>query len=142
MDCMRTTTMTQPSVKDRKATSPAVDPEIAPTPCPNCFKGGVKLFYSVDNIPVHSTLQMATPEAAVNYPRGQLRLGFCPSCGFVHNTVFDTGVHEYSSNCEESQGFSPTFNAFAKKLAQRWIDRYNLREKEILEIGCGKGEFL
>ena len=102
----------------------------------------MQLFYDVDNIPVHSTLQMATPEAAVNYPRGQLKLGFCPSCGFVHNSVFDSSVHEYSSNCEESQGFSPTFNSFAKKLAQRWIDRYDLRNKEILEIGCGKGEFL
>jgi SAM-dependent methyltransferase len=133
-------TTASPTVRRSTAAGPLTG--IAPTPCPNCFKHGVELFYGVDNIPVHSTLNMPTPEAAVSYPRGNLKLGFCPSCGFVSNTVFDGSVHEYSDKCEESQGFSPTFNSFAKKLAQRWIDRYNLRNKHILEIGCGKGEFL
>jgi SAM-dependent methyltransferase len=100
------------------------------------------LFYAAENIPVHSTVQTASPEEAVNFPRGRLRLGFCSGCGFVCNTAYDASLQEYCSNCEESQGFSPTFNAFAKKLAQTWIDRYQIREKTILEIGCGKGEFL
>ena len=60
----------------------------------------------------------------------------------MSNTAYDASLQEYCSNCEESQGFSPTFNAFAKKLAQTWIDRYQIRNKTILEIGCGKGEFL
>jgi SAM-dependent methyltransferase len=34
------------------------------------------------------------------------------------------------------------FNAFARDLAARLIDRYALRGKDVLEIGCGKGEFL
>jgi SAM-dependent methyltransferase len=110
--------------------------------CPNCFSKGLTLFYSADNIPVHSTVQTASPEEAVNFPRGRLRLGFCSHCGFVSNTAYDATLQEYCSNCEESQGFSPTFNAFAKKLAQTWIDRYQIRNKTILEIGCGKGEFL
>jgi SAM-dependent methyltransferase len=100
------------------------------------------LFYAADNIPVHSTVQTASPEEAVNFPRGRLQLGFCSRCGFVSNTAYDATLQEYCSNCEESQGFSPTFNAFAKKLAQTWIDRYQIRDKTILEIGCGKGEFL
>ena len=107
--------------------------------CPNCFSTGLTLFYAAENIPVHSTVQTASPEEAVNFPRGRLRLGFCSSCGFVSNTAYDASLQEYCSNCEESQGFSPTFNAFAKKLAQTWIDRYQIRNKTILEIGCGKG---
>jgi SAM-dependent methyltransferase len=110
--------------------------------CPNCFSKGLTLFYAADNIPVHSTVQTASPEEAVNFPRGRLELGFCSNCGFVCNTAYDASLQEYCSNCEESQGFSPTFNAFAKKLAQTWIDRYQIRNKTILEIGCGKGEFL
>ena len=43
---------------------------------------------------------------------------------------------------EETQGFSPRFRSFAHELAQRWIDRYDVRGKQIVEIGCGKGEFL
>ena len=110
--------------------------------CPNCHSQGMSTFYSVKNIPVHSTVNTASPEEALTFPKGQLKLGFCPACGFVSNTLYDSSVQEYCSNCEESQGFSPTFNAFAKKLAQTWIDRYDIHNKTVLEIGCGKGEFL
>jgi SAM-dependent methyltransferase len=99
-------------------------------------------FYAVDDVPVHSCLLMPTREAALSYPRGDLRLAFCPACGFVANTVFDVAHNEYSPGYEETQGFSPTFNAFARDLARQLVDRYELHGKTILEIGCGKGEFL
>ena len=102
----------------------------------------MQVFYEVLHIPVHSVLLMPTRERALNYPRRDLKLGFCPKCGFIANTVFDPTVHEYSSSCEESQGFSPTFNAFSRSLAKRWVEDYDLKGKSILEIGCGKGEFL
>jgi SAM-dependent methyltransferase len=110
--------------------------------CPSCGQGRMEPFYEVPNIPVHSVLLMPTREAALSYPRRDLRLGFCPGCGFVSNTIFDPAVHEYSTSCEETQGFSPTFNAFAKNLARRWVEQYDLQGKTVLEIGCGKGEFL
>jgi SAM-dependent methyltransferase len=110
--------------------------------CPNCESGQMQTFYEVRNIPVHSVLLMSTPERALNYPQRDLRLGFCPCCGFIANTIFDPSVHEYSTSCEETQGFSPTFDAFARALAQRWVKQYRLEGKSILEIGCGKGEFL
>lgn len=110
--------------------------------CPNCEKGGMEEFYEVRNIPVHSVLLMPTREKALNYPRRDLRLGFCPECGFVSNVLFDPSVHEYSTSCEESQGYSPTFNAFARGLAKRWVEQYKLKGKSVIEIGCGKGEFL
>jgi SAM-dependent methyltransferase len=55
---------------------------------------------------------------------------------------FDERLTEYSGRYEETQGFSPTFGAFHEQLATRLIERYGLRDKAILEIGCGKGEFL
>lgn len=110
--------------------------------CPNCHGQGMDLCYEVRGIPVHSCLLMRTRAEALDYPTGDLRLGFCPSCGFLANTLFDPAVHEYSARYEETQGFSECFNAFARSLAQRLIDRYHLHGKRILEIGCGKGEFL
>lgn len=110
--------------------------------CPNCESRGLTIFYEVRGIPCHSTLLMDSPKAALEYPRGDLRLGFCPACGFICNTRFDASVHEYSQKCEESQGFSPTFNRFARELASRYATRYSLRDKLALEIGCGKGEWL
>lgn len=110
--------------------------------CPNCETGDMTVFYEVNDIPVHSVLLMPTRERALEYPRRDLKLGFCPECGFISNTVFDPKVHEYSTSCEESQGFSPTFNAFARALARRWVRDYQLAGRTVLEIGCGKGEFL
>src|ERR1700751_3805851 len=110
--------------------------------CPNCEQGRMREFYGVRNIPVHSVLLMPTYERAMSYPRRDLQLGWCPLCGFVANTLFDPSVHEYSPSYEETQGFSPTFNAFARALAQRWVEQYHLQGKSVLEIGCGKGGFL
>ena len=49
---------------------------------------------------------------------------------------------DYSSRYEATQSFSPTFNAFSRRLANDLIARYDLRDKDVIEIGCGQGEFL
>jgi SAM-dependent methyltransferase len=110
--------------------------------CPNCLKGDLTVFYEVPRVPVHSVLQMPTREVAVNFPKGDIALGRCSDCGFIANTVFDPTVHNYSADYEETQGFSGTFQAFHRRLASELIDKYNLHGKKIIEIGCGKGEFL
>jgi hypothetical protein len=85
---------------------------------------------------------MPVREEALNYTRGDIALGFCQTCGFITNLAFDPGLHEYSPLYEETQGYSSTFNAFHHRLATRLIQRYSLHNKDIVEIGCGKGEFL
>ncbi|MCP4613523.1 MAG: methyltransferase domain-containing protein [Planctomycetes bacterium] len=110
--------------------------------CPNCNSKELSVFYSVTDIPVHSCLLMSSKEEAQRYPTSNLQLGFCPSCGFIGNVRFDPGLHNYNTSYEETQGFSACFNAFAKSLAQKIIDKYDIHNKTILEIGCGKGEFL
>jgi SAM-dependent methyltransferase len=102
----------------------------------------MSMFYAIDDIPVHSCLLMPSRPEAVGYATGDLKLGYCPTCGFIANTRFDPYRHEYSTRYEETQGFSPCFNSFARSLAQRLIDQYDIRNKDVLEIGCGKGEFL
>ena len=110
--------------------------------CPNCLKGDMTVFYQVPRVPVHSVLQMPTREIAVNFPKGDIALGHCSHCGFIANTVFDPTVHNYSGHYEETQGFSGTFQAFHRRLAEEMIEKYQLHGKKIIEIGCGKGEFL
>jgi hypothetical protein len=85
---------------------------------------------------------MPSRDIAVNYPKGDIKLGFCDVCGFVSNTAFNATVHEYSTQYEETQGFSDTFRAFHRRLAAGLIEKFGLRDKAVVEIGCGKGEFL
>ena len=117
-------------------------PNISTYCCPNCFSKYIIIFHELRNFPVHSVLNMYTREEALLYPRGDIILGFCSNCGFVFNVAFDPAMLKYSSDCEESQGFSPTFNAFAQRLAENLIEQFDIRNKDIIEIGCGKGEFL
>ncbi|MEL7029078.1 MAG: methyltransferase domain-containing protein, partial [Pseudomonadota bacterium] len=110
--------------------------------CPACGHGPMRVFYNVAGAPTNSCILLPTEQEALGYPRGDVKLGFCPSCGFIYNTAFDLRNTEYSGRYEETQAYSGVFNAFHDALARRLIDRYNLRGKTVLEIGCGKGEFL
>jgi SAM-dependent methyltransferase len=80
--------------------------------------------------------------AARRFPTGQIALAFCRCCGFIGNIRFNPELTRYTNAYEEQQSFSPRFNAFAQELAQSLIDRHDLRKKTVLEIGCGKGDFL
>ncbi|MEM7262830.1 MAG: class I SAM-dependent methyltransferase, partial [Planctomycetota bacterium] len=76
------------------------------------------------------------------FPRGDLKLGHCTDCGFIQNTAFVAEVQNYNTDYEETQGFSPRFQAFLTEIVEDQIERYDLRDKSVLEIGCGKGEFI
>src|SRR3954468_60144 len=112
------------------------------TTCPACGAHGLSVFYEVEQVPVHSCRLVDTREEADAFPTGSLRLAVCAVCGFVTNLAFDPSLQDYGLAYEETQGFSPRFNEFARELAERWVERYELRGKEVLEIGSGKGEFL
>jgi len=109
--------------------------------CPSCGSR-MRPFFEIPGVPVNSCILMKTPEEARSYPRGDIVLGFCDDCGFIRNLAFDPALAEYSGRYEETQGFSPTFRKFHEELAADLVERYGLRNKDVLEIGCGKGEFL
>lgn len=110
--------------------------------CPACFSDNMYIFHKQDNVPVHSVLNIPTREKALNFPTGNIALGFCHNCGFISNVLFDASLLNYSPDCEESQGCSEIFNAFARRMAVELVEKYHLYSKDILEIGCGKGEFI
>ncbi|EAW33643.1 class I SAM-dependent methyltransferase [Lyngbya sp. PCC 8106] len=110
--------------------------------CPNCGHHGLSPFYEVSNVPVHSCLMLSTEEDALDFPSGDVVLGFCEHCGFITNIKFDSKWSAYAPNYEDQQSFSPTFNKFALDLANRLIEKYDLHNKDIVEIGCSKGDFL
>ncbi len=111
-------------------------------PCPACGEMELRIFFGEDSVPQNSCILMDDPEVSANFPRGKLDIAFCNACGFVTNTSFTPGAAEYSQRYEETQGFSGHFMAFAKELAERWVKDYDLENQTVLEIGCGKGEFL
>ena len=103
--------------------------------CPSCSSDGLQIFYQIDNIPVHSVLNIRSQREALSFPRADLHLGFCQFCGFISNTVFDGQLLRYSSDCEESQGYSPTFSRFMQNMVDHLIEK--LEALSILDEGDG-----
>jgi SAM-dependent methyltransferase len=110
--------------------------------CPACGAGDVQAIYRLEGIPVHSALLVPTAEAARGFPTGEMALCWCPNCGLAFNAAFEEARLDYGTGYEDAQGHSPTFSAFARKLARDWIARYGLSGGHVVEVGCGSGDFL
>ncbi len=110
--------------------------------CPACSGELLDVFHRQEEAPANSCLLLEDRAEATSFPTGSIELAMCRACGFITNIRFDPRLAEYSQRYEETQAFSPRFVQFARSLAQRWVDRHDLGDKTVLEIGCGKGEFL
>jgi SAM-dependent methyltransferase len=60
----------------------------------------------------------------------------------IFNLSFDPRRLTYDTTYDNSLHFSPAFQRFALDLASRLVQTYGIRSKNVIEIGCGKGEFL
>lgn len=127
----------------REPTAPPHQHRPAVSGCPCCLTDTPpEVFYRVSQIPIQSCVLLNTVDEARSYPVRDLELAHCRQCGFIFNHIFDSGIVEYAAVTEESQHYSGTFSRFAKSLAREIASTYPLDQKHVLEIGCGKGDFL
>jgi SAM-dependent methyltransferase len=110
--------------------------------CPSCGGRADRPFYTVDDVPVHQVKLVRTRQAALGCTKGDIRMCFCPACGFVWNAAFDPARMRYEEDYESTQAVTPTFNAFHERLARELVDRFDLHGKRVVELGCGQGEFV
>ncbi|MBN2266751.1 MAG: methyltransferase domain-containing protein [Candidatus Babeliaceae bacterium] len=75
-------------------------------------------------------------------PRKDIELAFCSNCGFIFNSLFDVSVDYFTMGYEDQQGFSATFMEYLTRISKALIEKYDLKGKRLLEIGCGKGDFI
>jgi len=110
--------------------------------CPNCLGKNIEDFFFVQNAPSKSLITIRDYEEAMSIPRRNISLAFCSDCGFIFNSVFDTRLDHYTHGYEDQQGYSATFNQFISNVSKRVIEKYQVIGKDVVEIGCGKGDFL
>ena len=110
--------------------------------CPVCQCTQGELFFELTAMPVSIGVQWPSAEEARACSTGNLHLAFCPRCGLIWNRAFDASRLEYSHRYDNSLDFSPVFQDYARCLARRLIDTYDIRGKDVVELGCGKGHFL
>jgi SAM-dependent methyltransferase len=112
------------------------------TICPCCGGPDLECFYEALSVPTNSCLLVGSAEEALRFPTADIRLAVCTACGFMFNAEWEPRRTVYSDAYEETQAFSPTFNAFNEELARDLVARHGVRGKLVVEVGCGKGEFI
>ncbi len=109
---------------------------------PVCPESEAIQLIDMPGVPVHCNVLWPTRAAALAAPRGDIRLTYLPACGHTYNPAFDPSLMEYTQEYENSLHFSPRFQEYATALAEGLVEKYDLRDKDIVEIGAGKGDFL
>ena len=110
--------------------------------CPSC--GGARLVdvFDMQNLPGNVCILLDTPESAQSATCGDVTLSYCQHCGFVYNRIFELSRVGYAPGYDASLIHSRVFREYITGVAWRLIERYDLHNKTIVEIGCGHGEFL
>lgn len=112
------------------------------TTCSAC--GGQRLVPLVDlpGVPVIVNALTHTRAEAVAAPRGDIQLVYCRDCGLVFNAGFNPALMHYDGVYENALHFSAHFQKYAEDLAQDLVASFALKNKRIVELGCGDGSFL
>lgn len=112
------------------------------TRCPVCGTVSPGAFLVRDPVAVHQNLLVDSPDAARALNRGRLEMHACRACGFVFNAAFDGALLTYGAAYENTQSYSPAFEAHVEGLAEHLVSDRGVRGARVVEVGCGKGAFL
>ena len=115
---------------------------ILDSPCPVCKSTYIAPILSLPQMPIFCNVLWSQQDAARSAPRGDIELGYCQQCSHIYNLVFDAKLMAYNRAYENSLHFSARFQSYASGLARSLVERHDLYNKDIIEIGSGQGDFL
>jgi 2-polyprenyl-3-methyl-5-hydroxy-6-metoxy-1,4-benzoquinol methylase len=101
----------------------------------DCFE---EMLLSYANMPL-SAQGFPDLKSLKNDNGSDLNLFQCSSCGLVQ--LSEKPVSYYKEVIRASS-FSDEMKKFRGEQFVSWVDKYNLKGKSILEVGCGRGEYL
>ena len=110
--------------------------------CPICGKRDLIPSVAFEALPVLCNALHSDSASARSAGTGRFELRFCRGCGHLFNAAFEKDRIGYTQGYNSSLHFSPRFVAFADTLVERLRTTYLLAGKTVVDIGCGKGNFL
>lgn len=109
--------------------------------CPVCASERVENFLQLSQMPAQDGVVYETRGAALGAPRGAIHLSACRRCRYIGNLAFDPDkvrFVEYSY----AQHHSEQYRQHIDSLVADLVTRYSLRNRTLVDIGCGGGFFL
>ncbi len=111
-------------------------------PCPVCASTDTRSVVELGAVPVFCNVLWPDADAARAADRAEIHIVVCRRCSHLFNAAFDAARTAYTPAYENSLHFSPRFQRFAEGLARRLVDTYGLSGGRIVDVGCGRGDFL
>jgi 2-polyprenyl-3-methyl-5-hydroxy-6-metoxy-1,4-benzoquinol methylase len=109
--------------------------------CPVCRSSETEFIYQLESAPMQNKIYDRL-EDALRENKVKITLWGCKNCSFVFNADFNPENIDYSSDYDNTQEYSQYFLRYIKRLGKRLIKKYDLKNKSVVEVGCGKGGFL
>lgn len=109
--------------------------------CPVCGGSNVMPVLSF-SAPRLCNLLFVRKDDATAAASGDVSISYCRDCTHVFNSTFENSSVSYTTGYDSSLEHSQRFAEFADVLARRLEAAYSLAGKTVVEIGCGKGDFL
>jgi SAM-dependent methyltransferase len=75
-------------------------------------------------------------------PAAAIALCCCASCSHIFNSEYGSAPLDYAPGYENSLQGSTSFREYDDDLIENLLLRYGLHGRTIIEIGCGRGQFL
>lgn len=110
--------------------------------CPVCGQLQTAAFFGLGAVPVFCNVLANSRAEALQASQAPIDLAYCGGCGLVYNLSFDPELVRYSPTYENSLHFSSRFQEYEHSTCRRLIREYGLYGKDVIEIGCGAGDFL
>jgi len=98
-------------------------------------------FFETPPVPTMDGVMSNTKTDALSCPKGAIQLSHCKNCGFISNDGYEAEKVKFDTY-DFSNDHSPLFSTYVQNLCEYLIEKYDLRQKTILDVGCGDGFFL
>jgi SAM-dependent methyltransferase len=110
--------------------------------CPVCDAKELAVVFERRGVPVNQNIVFSSEREASTIAMRDIELVHCASCDFVFNGAFDENAVVYDERYDNAQLTSPTYAEYIAELVDYMLAACKLRDARIIEVGCGKGEFL
>jgi len=110
--------------------------------CPCCDGSNLLELVRIEAVPVLCNVLHQNAAEARGADRGDLDLIYCRTCAHLWNGAFDPDRVAYDADYENSLHYSPRFQEWARGLSADLVASYGLQGGTVVEIACGKGDFL